>query len=745
MINNSVSGYKNEGAKNITNANPTTAGGGGTFNNIANIGTGDSLLINNDPTITAKTLLAGSGISITDTGNELQIINTLSPGAESYGYYKTDFCRFVSVSHPNADQPGTNVFTTIQLAMDNIVASGAPIDTNFNILVEQTSGMESPNIACPYNINMWFLGNFTLSTLTFDLQNNNTFNITAPNGIVTFDSIINNSSSAVPVLRLTNVIVTTEITDNSANGELHVEGCTLGKFTVKQLKHCNNMILTSNLSLATSADSITNSEFYQALDIATFSDPYSGFKNCFFKGVAKTFNGAALQLDSNSLYSFNANSWTNLSGITTILEVTDGVSTLTAGNGLSNTGTATDPIFGISAPVSVANGGTNSTTALNSNRIMVSSAGAIREAAALTDGQLLIGSTGVAPVAANLTAGSNISISNASGSVTISATGITGGTVTSVDGSGSTTGLTLTGGPITSSGTLTLGGVLNGANGGTGNSSYAIGDLLYANTATTLAKLPDVAAGSFLRSGGVGVAPNWSTVTIPNTVSANRLLVTNANAIVTTNALTNGQLLIGSTGASPLLGTLTAGAGITITNGAGSITIATNGTGLPSFKGQTNGTATVSTTLPASPGTAFHAYTIPANTLNTAGDSIIFEWHSSQVETVASTLGGYLVNLGTMSPSSLNCATGFTNSGIDRFDHIIVTITRYSPSAMSVRAEAFLGVGTSSATASGCRSSGAVGSANWAIAQTISLGMYNSGTGTLNGRVYCSSVKYYIQ
>ena len=98
-----------------------------------------------------------------------------------------------------------------------------------------------------------------------------------------------------------------------------------------------------------------------------------------------------------------------------------------------------------------------------------------------------------------------------------------------------------------------------------------------------------------------------------------------------------------------------------------------------------------------------------------------------------------------MSPATLSCAVGFTNSGIDRFDHIIVTITRYSPSAMSVRAEAFLGVGTSSATASGCRSSGAVGSANWAIAQVISLGMFNSGTGTLNGRVYCSSVKYYIQ
>lgn len=38
--------------------------------------------------------------------------------------------------------------------------------------------------------------------------------------------------------------------------------------------------------------------------------------------------------------------------------------------------------------------------------------------------------------------------------------------------------------------------------------------------------------------------------------------------------LTNGQLLIGSTGANPVATTLTAGSGVTITNGAGTITLA---------------------------------------------------------------------------------------------------------------------------------------------------------------------------
>ena len=47
------------------------------------------------------------------------------------------------------------------------------------------------------------------------------------------------------------------------------------------------------------------------------------------------------------------------------------------------------------------------------------------------------------------------------------------GSVTSVNGAGGTTGLTLTGGPITSSGTLTLGGTLAVANGGTGSTTAA--------------------------------------------------------------------------------------------------------------------------------------------------------------------------------------------------------------------------------------------------------------------------------
>lgn len=53
-----------------------------------------------------------------------------------------------------------------------------------------------------------------------------------------------------------------------------------------------------------------------------------------------------------------------------------------------------------------------------------------------------------------------------------------------------------------------------------------------------------------------------------------------ANAIVSLGPLTNGQLVIGSSAAQPVPGTLTAGTGIGIVNGAGSITVNSIGGGL---------------------------------------------------------------------------------------------------------------------------------------------------------------------
>lgn len=77
--------------------------------------------------------------------------------------------------------------------------------------------------------------------------------------------------------------------------------------------------------------------------------------------------------------------------------------------------------------------------------------------------------------------------------------------------------------------------------GGTGKSSYAIGDLLYASTTTALSRLADVATGNALISGGVGVAPAWGKIGLTTHVSGT-LAATNGGT-GTATALTTGSVV----------------------------------------------------------------------------------------------------------------------------------------------------------------------------------------------------------
>lgn len=117
-----------------------------------------------------------------------------------------------------------------------------------------------------------------------------------------------------------------------------------------------------------------------------------------------------------------------------------------------------------------------------------------------------------------------------------------------------TLGTDLTGNvSLDGSANVTLNATLNtvtAAKGGTGQTTYAVGDLLYANTTTTLAKLADVATGNSLISGGVGVAPSWGKVGLTTHVSG-------------TLAVGNG-----GTGATTLTG-------VVYGNGTGAMTAAT--------------------------------------------------------------------------------------------------------------------------------------------------------------------------
>ena len=97
-------------------------------------------------------------------------------------------------------------------------------------------------------------------------------------------------------------------------------------------------------------------------------------------------------------------------------------------------------------------------------------------------------------------------------------------------------------------------GSLAATNGGTGQTSYVVGDLLYADSTTSLTKLADVATGNALISGGVGVAPSYGKIGLTTHVSGT-LPIANGGSGQTTaqaamnafaGAVTSGQYLRGN-------------------------------------------------------------------------------------------------------------------------------------------------------------------------------------------------------
>lgn len=82
------------------------------------------------------------------------------------------------------------------------------------------------------------------------------------------------------------------------------------------------------------------------------------------------------------------------------------------------------------------------------------------------------------------------------------------------------------------------------ASGGTGQSSYAIGDLLYASGTTALSKLAAVSANSFLRSAGVTTAPVWSTAKWPDAATTGDVLyASSTNQYANLTAVATGSFL----------------------------------------------------------------------------------------------------------------------------------------------------------------------------------------------------------
>jgi hypothetical protein len=240
--------------------------------------------------------------------------------------------------------------------------------------------------------------------------------------------------------------------------------------------------------------------------------------------VASTYlewSGSAFQWSANPL------------GTVTSVDVSGGTTGLTTSGGpITTSGTIT-----LAGTLAVANGGTGQTSYIN--------------------GELLIGNTtGNTLTKATLTAGTGITVTNGTGSITIDA--INNGTVTSVDASGGTTGMSFSGGPITTSGTLTLAGTLAVANGGTGQTSYADGELLIGNSSGNTLSKATLTAGSNITitngNGSITIASTAAggTVTSVDVSGGTTGLTTSGGPVTTSGTITIAGTLITSNGGTGL-------------------------------------------------------------------------------------------------------------------------------------------------------------------------------------------------
>lgn len=126
---------------------------------------------------------------------------------------------------------------------------------------------------------------------------------------------------------------------------------------------------------------------------------------------------------------------------------------------------------------------------------------------------------------------------------------------------------------ITTLGTIATGTwsgtAISAVKGGTGQTAYSIGDLLYADTTTTLAKLADVATGNALISGGVSTAPSWGKIGLTTHISGTLgvgnggtgtataptqwgvIYGASATAYASTGAGSTGSVLVATTSSAP--------------------------------------------------------------------------------------------------------------------------------------------------------------------------------------------------
>ena len=282
-----------------------------------------------------------------------------------------------------------------------------------------------------------------------------------------------NSSGTVKLLASTagsNLTVgTTSVTSGTSGYILYNNSGTLGNLATTG---SGSVVLATSPTFTTSIDS--GATFGAFASSTTLTEGYTG------TGASSTHNIATGALTGAFTKTVNIGTG-GTTGSTTTINIGSTTSGTTTVNGTLTLGTA----------LAATSGGTAQSTYTTGDILYASATNTLSKLAIGTAGQILTVASGLPSWGAAASSGVT--------TITFGSTGLTPSTATS--------------------GAVSVAGTLVAANGGTGQSSYAVGDLLYASTTTALSKLADVATGNALISGGVTTAPSWGKIGLTTHVS----------------------------------------------------------------------------------------------------------------------------------------------------------------------------------------------------------------------------------
>lgn len=261
-------------------------------------------------------------------------------------------------------------------------------------------------------------------------------------------------------------------------------------------------------------------------------------------------------------------------------------------SGQSSTTTALTPsnitsLFSVT-PLPASQGGTGLSSPAAHSLLVTNGSSAFTALGTASNGQIPIGSIGSNPVLANITStGGTIDITNGPGSINLE---LAGGSI-AVDSfspdSGTDPVVPTVAGlvNIKGSGSVTTVGSLNTITTQlTGLTSHNL--LVGAGTSTITKVAPSATSGVPVISQGAAADPTFGTAVVAGggtgsvSFNANGVVISNTTTTgaLSSLTLTNGQMVIGSTGVSPVAGTITStDSSITVSTGAGTLNLAVAG------------------------------------------------------------------------------------------------------------------------------------------------------------------------